>query len=145
MFSIKTLTPPPPPQRNILETERVNRMGNEPEERKIEGVDSDNEGEDNEVLSTERKGYRLRNPSNVNYRDKRATQRSMGWNNIFFGSNELHSVAKEYVNVFNDIASLVKPTPPTNIITKRDHPGAVQHQAGTQGRGCSTEITTAVP
>ena len=33
-------------------------------------------------------------------------------------SNELHSVAKAYINVVNAIASLVKQTPPTNIITK---------------------------
>ena len=41
----------------------------------------------------------------------------MGWNNPIVGSNELHSVAKAYVNAVNDIASFVKPTPPTNIIT----------------------------
>ena len=41
----------------------------------------------------------------------------MGWNNLIVGSNELHSVAKAYVKVVNAIATFVKPTPPTNIIT----------------------------
>ena len=41
----------------------------------------------------------------------------MGWNNIIVGSNEMHSVAKAYINVVNAITSFVKPTPPTNIIT----------------------------
>ena len=40
----------------------------------------------------------------------------MGWNNLIVGSNEIHSVAKAYVNVVNAITSFVKPTPPTNII-----------------------------
>ena len=40
----------------------------------------------------------------------------MVWNNIIIGSNELHSVAKSYVNVVNDIDFFIKPTPPTNII-----------------------------
>ena len=99
-------------------------MGNETEERKIEGVesetevvDSDNEGVDNKVLPPERKGYILRNLPNVNYSDKISNQRSMGRNNIIVGSNELHSVAKSYVNVVNAIDNSVKPTPPTNIIT----------------------------
>ena len=80
-------------------------------------MDSENEGADNEVLPPERKGYSLRNPLNVNYSDKRAIWRSMRWNNLIVGSNELHSVAKSYVNVVNDIATFVKPKPPTNIIT----------------------------
>ena len=41
----------------------------------------------------------------------------MEWNNLIVGSNELHSVAKAYVNIVNAIAFFVKPTPPTNIIT----------------------------
>ena len=41
----------------------------------------------------------------------------MGWNNIIVVSNEIHSVAKAYVNVVNTITYFVKPTPPTNIIT----------------------------
>ena len=41
----------------------------------------------------------------------------MGRNNPIVGSNELHSVAKAYINVVNDINSFIKPTPPTNIIT----------------------------
>ena len=80
-------------------------------------VDSDNEGVDNKVLPPERKGYILRNPPNVNYSYKRATRLSMGWNNLIVGSNEIHSVAKAYVNVVNAVTSFVKPTPPTNIIT----------------------------
>ena len=40
---LQTLTPSP---NNILETEGVERMGNETEERKIEGVDSETEGVD---------------------------------------------------------------------------------------------------
>ena len=41
----------------------------------------------------------------------------MVWNNLIVGSNELHSVAKAYINVVNSINSFVKPTPTTNIIT----------------------------
>ena len=41
----------------------------------------------------------------------------MGWKNLIVGSNELHSVAKSYVNVFNDISTFVKTAPPTNINT----------------------------
>ena len=41
----------------------------------------------------------------------------MIWNNLIVGSNEIHRVAKDYVNVVNDIVTFVKPTPPTNIIT----------------------------
>ena len=41
----------------------------------------------------------------------------MGWNNLIVGSNELHSVAKNYVNVANAIATFVKPNPPNNTIT----------------------------
>ena len=72
---------------------------------------------DNKVIHTERKGYILRNPPNVNYSDKRATLLSMGWNNLIVGSNEIHSVAKAYVNVVYAIPYFVKQTPPTNIIT----------------------------
>ena len=99
-------------------------MGNETEERELEGVDyetegvdSDNEGVDNKVIPPERKGYILRNTHNVNYSDKRATRLSMGWNNLIIGSNEIHSVAKAYVNIVNAITSFAKPTPPTKIIT----------------------------
>ena len=41
----------------------------------------------------------------------------MGWNNLIVVSNEIHSLEKSYVNVFNYITSFVKPTPLTNIIT----------------------------
>ena len=40
----------------------------------------------------------------------------MGWNNLIVGSNEIHSVAKSYINVVNAIASFIKPIPTTNII-----------------------------
>ena len=57
-------------------------MGNETEEREMEGVDSetegvdsDNKGVDNEVLLPERKWSSLRNPPNINYSDKRSTRR----------------------------------------------------------------------
>ena len=68
-----------------------------------EGVDSYNEVVDKEVLPPEIKGYILSNPPNINYSDKRATWLSMGWNNLIVGSNEIHSVAKAYVNVVNAI------------------------------------------
>ena len=41
----------------------------------------------------------------------------MGWENLIVGSNELHSVAKAYLNVVNVFTYFVKPTPPTNVIT----------------------------
>ena len=82
-------------------------------------MESDNEGLDNEFLPPKRNGYSLRNPLNVKYSDKRSTWLSMGWNNLIIGSNELHNVAKAYVNVVNYINSSVKPTPPTNIITNK--------------------------
>ena len=87
-------------------------------ESETEGVDSENEGLDNEVPPTDRKGYSLSNPPNDNYIKKRSTRLSTGWINLVVGSNELHSVAKSYINVVNAINSFVKPTPPTNIITK---------------------------
>ena len=56
-------------------------------------------------------------PPNINYSKKRATRSSMGWNNLIVGSNEIHIVAKSYINVVNAITSFVKPTPTTKIIT----------------------------
>ena len=41
----------------------------------------------------------------------------MGWNNLILDSNEIHSVAKAYVNVVNGIATFIGPIPPTNINT----------------------------
>ena len=79
-------------------------------------MDSDNEGVENIVIPTDIKWYRLRNPPNVNCNNKRATGRSIVWNNLIVGSNELQSVAKSYVNVVNAMTTFVKPTPPTNII-----------------------------
>ena len=76
-----------------------------------------NEGVDNEALPHERKGYRVRNPTNVKYSEKRATRSFMGRNNIIFGYNELHSVTKSYANVVDAIAYFFKLTPKTNIIT----------------------------
>ena len=80
-------------------------------------MESNNDVVDNKVFPPERKFYSLRNPPNINYSDKRATRLSMGWNNLIVVSNELHSVAKSYINIVNYITSFVKPTPPTNIIT----------------------------
>ena len=80
-------------------------------------MDSYNEVVDNEVLPPDRKGYILRNPPNVNYIDKIATRLSMGWNNLIVSSNEIHSVAKAYINFVNAMTSFVKPAPPTNIVT----------------------------
>ena len=115
-----------PPSNEILETEGVDRLGKETEEREIEvldsetkELDSDNEGVDKKVLNPDNKCYILRNPSNVKYSDKRSTQRSMGWNNLIVCSNELHSVAKVFVNVVNAIANCFKPISPTNIITNK--------------------------
>ena len=82
-----------------------------------EVVDSGNEGVDKKFLPPERNFYILRTPPNVNYSEKRATQISMGWNNLIVGSNEIQSDAKSYINVVNDITYFFKPTPPTNIIT----------------------------
>ena len=66
---LQTLIPP----NNILVIEGVDRIGNETEEREIEGVDSetegvesDNAGVDKKVLPPERKVYIPRNPPNVN-------------------------------------------------------------------------------
>ena len=42
----------------------------------------------------------------------------MGWNNLITEPNELHSVVKAYINFDNSMKYFVKPTPPTNIITK---------------------------
>ena len=72
-----------------------------------EGLDSYNEGVENEVLTPDRKGYSLRKPSHVNYSYKRATQNSLVWNNLIVDFNEIHSVAKYYINVVNAIASFV--------------------------------------
>ena len=43
----------------------------------------------------------------------------MGWKHLIAGSNELHSVAKSYANIFYAIAAFFKPTPPTNIIANK--------------------------
>ena len=117
---LQTLNTPP---NKVLEIEEVYGVENETEEREIEGVDSENEGMeldnyllDNKVLPPEQKCYCLRKPINVNYSYKRSTLRSMGWNNLIIGSNELHSIAKSYVNVVNNIATFVEPNTPTNII-----------------------------
>ena len=74
----------------------------------------------------------------------------MGWNNLIVGSNELHSVTNAYINVVNDIASFVKPTPPTNIITNKTILTQYTINQGlnvfvNKKQGCSTERVTAVP
>ena len=105
-----------PPPKKLLEIEGVGRVDNETEERKTEGVDSDNEGFYKKVLPPEQKGYSIRNPRNTNYINKRVTRWSMGWKILIVVSNELHSVVKSYSNVVNAISTFVEPTPPTNII-----------------------------
>ena len=45
--------------------------------------------------------------------------RSMGWNNLIVGSNELHSVEKSYIKVVNAVASFVETTLPTNTMTNK--------------------------
>ena len=52
-----------------------------------EGMDSINEGVENGVLPSDRKGYSLSNPTSVNYVNKRSTRIPMGWNNLIVGSN----------------------------------------------------------
>ena len=39
----------------------------------------------------------------------------MWWKHLIVGLNELHSVAKSYINVVNDISNYFEPTPLTNI------------------------------
>ena len=41
----------------------------------------------------------------------------MGWNYITLRSNELHIFSKSYVKVVNNVATFVKPAPPTIIVT----------------------------
>ena len=80
-------------------------------------MNAEDEGVENEVIYTEWRGYRLQNLPTINYNDGRANGRSMGYNNLIFGSRALHNVAKTYANVVNYIATFVEPTPQTNIIT----------------------------
>ena len=63
----------------------IELLDNGKEGRKIEGVDSENElmdseneGEDNDALLPERKGYILCNTPTINYNDGRDNRRSMG-------------------------------------------------------------------
>ena len=39
----------------------------------------------------------------------------MGWINLIVGSHALHNSVKAYLNILNDIAIFVEPTPQTNI------------------------------
>ena len=41
----------------------------------------------------------------------------MVWINLIVVSHALHNVVKAYVNYVTSIATFLKPTPPTNIIT----------------------------
>ena len=43
----------------------------------------------------------------------------MGWNNLIFGSQALHSVAKSYSRVANYITTFLEPSPPTIVITNQ--------------------------
>ena len=99
-------------------------MENENEGREIEGVDaenerldSENEGLENYVLTPHQKGYFLQNTNTINYNYGISNRRSMGWSNLIVGFYAIHNVAKDYVNVLNDIVTFVEPTRPTNIIT----------------------------
>ena len=82
-----------------------------------EGVDLENEVLENEVLTPERKLYRLRNHPTINYNNGRSNWRSVGRNNLLVGYHDLQSVAKAYVNDVNYISTFVETTPPTNIVT----------------------------
>ena len=99
----------------------IERVENETEGKKIQGVyaendgvDSENEGVYNEVLPPELKVYLLRNPPTINYNYWIDNRRSMGRNNLIFGSHALHNIAKAYVNVINYITTFVEPNLPTN-------------------------------
>ena len=89
-----------------------------------EVVDADSEGVDNDggvtsdvvALPPEWKVYCLRRPTNINYNDESFNLFSIWWSNLIVGARALYNVAKAYVNVLNDIATFVEPTPPTNII-----------------------------
>ena len=82
-----------------------------------EVVDAENEVVKNGALPPEQKGYWLQNPPTINYNDEISNKRSMVWSNNIFGDHVLHNFVKAYVNVFNAITTFVEPTPPTNIIT----------------------------
>ena len=92
-------------------------MDNENEGREIEGLDSETEIVDNEVLPPEQKGYHLFNPTTIKYNGGRSNHQSMGWINLIYGHHAFHNIAKLYVKIINDVATFVEPTPPTNIIT----------------------------
>ena len=83
----------------------------------IEGVDSENEGVENEVLPPDQKVYHLHNPSTIKYNSGRSNWISMGWSNRIVGSHAFPNVVKTYINVINTITTFVEPIPPTNITT----------------------------
>ena len=60
-----------------------------------------------------------------------------GWNNLIVGSNELHIVAKAYINVVNAITSFVQTTPPTkNIMTQY----RIKHGLKVFGKKCEAAV-----
>ena len=79
-------------------------------------MDTKNERVENEVLSHDKKLYRLQNNPTINYNNTGYNWISMGWNNLLVGSHGLHNVVKTYVNFVNYIATFVDPTITTNII-----------------------------
>ena len=83
-----------------------------------EGVESENEVVENKFLTSELKGYFLRNTPTINYNDGRYNRISMGCNSLIFGYYSLHYVAKAHINAVNDSANFVEPNTPSNIIKK---------------------------
>ena len=80
-------------------------------------MESDNEVVGNEVLPTDRNGIAYGN-TQYQLQWQKSHSALHGTEQSNFGSNELHIVAKAYVNVVNVIDILFKPTPQTNIVTK---------------------------
>ena len=72
---------------------------------------------DANAIPPELKGYCPRNPTKINYKDERSTQRSMGWRNLTVGARSIHDISMAYINVVKSIATFVEPNPPTNINT----------------------------
>ena len=54
---------------------------------------------------SKRKGYCSQNPPKINYGDKRANGRSIGWINLIVGDQALHNVTIYYVNIVIAIAT----------------------------------------
>ena len=94
-------------------------MDNENEGKKIEGVEPEKEGVENEFLPPEQKVYCLRNPPTINYNNGTVNRLSMNWNNLIVVSNAFQNVANAYVNAVNDITNFIEPTQPNKTITNK--------------------------